>query len=406
MNLQIAWRNIWRNPRRTTVIMIAVIIGVWNMVFLGALMRGIVVAMVNNGISTLTGDIQVHQKGFRNDPVIENSIKNPEIVETVLNNNLPPGAGWVSRVRGSAIANNARHSSSVTLVGIDPLREADISFIGSAAIQGSYLKPDDKNGIMVGQALVDKFETKLGHKLIMMSQDTSREIASRAFRISGIFKAELESTEKKFVFVNMPVLQQMLKLQNGISEVSIILPDHQDANHVKNTLNAELPSNLEAATWREILPMLDAYLKIYDGFILIWYLVVFIAMGFGIVNTTLMAVFERMREFGLLKALGMKPGRIFAGIITETLILLLIGMAIGNILAFLCVYALSGSGIDLSAFAAGAEFAGMSRVIFPVISVWDLTAANLVVLVLGLLVSTYPAIKAARFTPVEALCHT
>ncbi|MDL1964133.1 MAG: ABC transporter permease [Deltaproteobacteria bacterium] len=406
MYLQIAWRNIWRNSRRTTVIMIAIIIGVWNMVFLGALMRGIVVAMVNNGISTLTGDIQVHQKGFRDDPVIENSIKNPELVENMLNNTLPSDARWASRVRVSAIANNARHSSSVTLVGIDPLREADISFIGSAAIQGSYLKPDDKNGIIVGQALVDKFETKLGYKLILMSQDTSLEIASRAFRISGIFKADLEFTEKKFVFVNMPVLQQMLKLQNGISEVSIILPDHQDALHVKNTLNAELPSNLEVNTWRELLPMLNAYLKIYDGFILIWYLVVFIAMGFGIVNTTLMAVFERMREFGLLKALGMKPGRIIAGVLTETLILLLIGMATGNILAFLCVYALSGSGIDLSAFAAGAEFAGMSRVIFPVISVWDLSAANLVVLVLGLLVSAYPAIKAARFTPVEALRHT
>jgi ABC-type antimicrobial peptide transport system permease subunit len=152
--------------------------------------------------------------------------------------------------------------------------------------------------------------------------------------------------------------------------------------------------------------MLDAYLKIYDGFILIWYLVVFIAMGFGIVNTTLMAVFERMREFGLLKSLGMKPTRIFAGIITEALILLLIGITIGDALGFLCVYALSGSGIDLSAFAAGAEFAGMSRVIIPVISTWDLTASNLVVLVLGLLVSAYPAVKAARFTPVEALRHT
>ena len=369
-------------------------------------MRGIVVAMVNNGISTLTGDIKVHQKGFRNDPVIENSIKNPEILENILNNTLSSDAKWASRVRVSAIANNARHSSGVTLVGIDPLREADISFIGDAVVQGSYLKPDDKNGIMAGQALVDKFETKLGYKLILMSQDTSREIASRSFRISGIFKAELESTEKKFVFVNMPVLQQMLKLDNAISEVSIILPDHQDVNHVKNILNAELPSNLKAASWRELLPMLNAYLKIYDGFILIWYLVIFIAMGFGIVNTTLMAVFERMREFGLLKALGMRPGRIIAGILTETLILLLIGMTIGNILAFLCVYALSGSGIDLSSFAAGAEFAGMSRVIFPVISLWDLTSANLVVLVLGLLVSAYPAVKAARFTPVEALCHT
>ena len=153
MYLQIAWRNIWRNPRRTTIIMIAIIIGVWNMIFLGALMRGIVIAMVNNSISTLIGDVKVYQKDFRNDPVVENSIKNPEIVENILNNTLSLSAKWTSRVRVNAIANNARHSNSVTLVGIDPPREADISFIGKTAIDGNYLKQDDKNGIMIGQAL-------------------------------------------------------------------------------------------------------------------------------------------------------------------------------------------------------------------------------------------------------------
>ena len=129
-------------------------------------------------------------------------------------------------------------------------------------------------------------------------------------------------------------------------------------------------------------------------------------MGFGIVNTTLMAVFERIREFGLLKSLGMKPWWIIKEVLTESCLLLLIGMAIGNILGLLSVLALSGSGIDLSALAAGMEYFGISRVIYPVIYGKDLTMANLVVFILGLLVSVYPAAKAARFTPVEALAHT
>ncbi|MBW2077523.1 MAG: FtsX-like permease family protein, partial [Deltaproteobacteria bacterium] len=146
--------------------------------------------------------------------------------------------------------------------------------------------------------------------------------------------------------------------------------------------------------------------RLFDGFMWLWYLVVFIAMGFGIVNTMLMAVFERIREFGLLKALGMRPWWIIKEVLAESFFLLVIGMAIGNTLGLLSVLALSGSGIDLSALAAGTEYIGMARVIYPAVSGKDVAMANLMVFILGLLVSVYPAAKAARFTPVEALAHT
>jgi ABC-type lipoprotein release transport system permease subunit len=387
--------------------MIAVVIGVWSMIFMGAFHRGMINQMVQNGIATLTGHIQVHYTGYRDDPAIEKSMEELEVVQTILEKNLPPGARWTSRVRVSSVASNARHSGGVTLVGIDPEREAQVSFIGDAVTQGHYLGPDDEYGIVVGEALVEKFETKLGRKLVMMSQDTDREIASRAFRIVGIFRAEMEATEKQFVFVTLTAAQRMLKLKKGISEFCIVLPDHHEVNEVADNLRAALPpSKYEVHKWRDLLPLVDAYLSLFDTFIYIWFLVVFIAMGFGIVNTTLMAVFERIREFGLLKALGMKPWWIIRGVLTESFLLLVMGMAAGNILGFLTIFALSGGGIDLSAFAAGAEYAGISRVIYPVIHAKDVTMANLVVFVLGLLVSIYPAAKAARFMPVEALAHT
>jgi ABC-type lipoprotein release transport system permease subunit len=375
MYFQLAWRNIWRNPRRTVVILLAVVIGAWNMIFAGALMRGVEVGMIKNNIATLTGNIQIHLNGYRNDPVIENSITDPETVEGAIEKILPAEARWTSRVRVSAVASNARHSSGVTLAGIDPSREAEISFIGSAVTQGRYLAPDDAHG--------------------------------RAFRIIGIFRAEMKSTEKRFVFVTKSAAQQMLKLKNGVSEFCIVLPNRLDNNPLVAALQSSLSaSRYEVSTWRDLLPVLNAYLKLSDGFIYIWYVVIFIAMGFGIVNTTLMAVFERMREFGLLKALGIKPLGIIKGVLTEAFLILLIGMFIGNFLGFLSVLALSGSGIDLSALAAGAEFAGMSRILYPLIYPKDVIVANLVVFTLGLLVSLYPAVKAARFTPVEALSQT
>jgi len=407
MNFQIGWRNIWRNPRRTLVILSAVLIGVWSMIFLSAFMRGIIDQMVRNGISTLTGHVQVHQKDYRNDPGIENSMTEPGVLETVFNNTLPPDAIWTARVRVSAIASNARHSSGVTLLGADPVKEGKVSFIGGAITAGRFLTSGDPHGIVVGQALLDKFETKLGRKLVLMSQDTGQEIASKAFRIVGIFKAELESTEKQFVFVSLPAAQQMLKLGKGISEVSMILNGHGEADDVASALRKALPADdYQVQTWQEAMPMVSAMLKIYDSFIFLWFLVVFIAMGFGIVNTTLMAVYERIREFGLLKALGMKPWWIVRQVLTESFYLLVLGMIVGTGLGVLSILALSGTGIDLSAVAAGAEFAGMSRVIYPVIQGKDVVSANLVVFILGIIVSLYPAIKAARFTPVEAMAHT
>lgn len=389
------------------VIMTAVIIGVWAMIFLGALMRGITEQMVRNGIAVLTGHIQVHHTGYRKDPVIENSMHEPEVVEAALSKLLPHGARWSSRVRVSAIASNARHSSGLTLVGIDPEREGGISFIGQAVIEGRYLKPADEYGIIVGKAMVDKFETRLGRKLVLMSQDTDREIASRAFRIIGIFSAEMETTEKQFAFVTRATAQEMLKLNKGISEVSILLADYEEADKVADALREALPSaSYEVQTWRELLPLVTAMLKMYDWFIFLWFFIVFIAMGFGIVNTTLMAVFERMREFGLLRALGMKPWWIVKGVLIESFFLLVLGIVIGNSLGFVSVFALSDTGINLSALAEGMEFAGMSRVIYPVICINDVVMANLVVLILGLMVSAYPAIKAARFAVVEAMAHT
>ncbi|MDO9528096.1 MAG: ABC transporter permease [Syntrophales bacterium] len=406
MFLRLGWRNIWRNPRRTAVIMTAIIIGVWSMIFLGALMRGITDEMVRNGIATLTGHIQVHHKGYRDDPVIENSMTNPRDVETVLGKVLPAGSRWTSRVRVNAVVSNARHTAGVTFVGIDPSREAKVSFIGGAVAEGRYLKQDDKYGIVVGKALVDKFETKLGRKMLVMSQDTEREIASRSFRIVGIFRSEMEATEKQYVFVTRTAAQHMLKMKNEISEISVVLPDSKEVDAVADSLRRTLPSaDYEIQTWRELLPLITAYLSIYDGFIFIWFVVVFIAMGFGIVNTTLMAVFERMREFGLLKSLGMKPWWVIKEVLVESFFILMIGMIIGNIFSFLSVIALSGTGIDLSSLAAGSEFVGIPKIIYPALYVKDVIGANLVVFVLGLVVSIYPAVKAARFTPIEALAH-
>ncbi|MEJ2033031.1 MAG: ABC transporter permease [Deltaproteobacteria bacterium] len=400
---QMSWRNIWRNRRRTAVILAAVVIGVWAMIFLGALMRGIADQMVRNGIKTLTGHLQVQAEGFRSDPVIENRIRKPGRVLAAMQS-LPSGAFWAPRLQVSGVAANARHSEGITLVGIDPAREAKVSFIGGAVKAGRYLNEHDPDAILVGKALLERFETRPGHKLVLMAQNATGKIASRAFRITGVYRAELESTEKQFVFITLPAAQSMLGVDHDLSEVAVLLSARSQVAPVAAELARRLPG-LVVLTWQQLLPLVSAVLKMYDGFILFWFLAVFLAMAFGLVNTILMAVFERVREFGLLRALGMKPQLVVAEVLAESFFLLVLGTAAGNLLAFLAIRGLSGSGIDLSAFAAGLEYAGMGRVIYPVLLARDMIVANLTVFVLGLLVSIYPAVKAARFSPVEAMAR-
>lgn len=385
----------------------AVVIGVWSMICIAALMRGIIGGMVQNGIDTLTGHLQIHQRSYPDDPVVDHRIEDPMPVIRVLEKELPGESLWTPRVRVNAVANNARHSTGVSLVGVDPDKEARISFIGTSVTRGRYLEKNDTSAILIGKALAEQFETRIGKKLILMSQDATGEIASRAFRIAGLFQAEMEATEKSYVFVHIKTAQQMLKIKGALSEVAVLLPDADMGEETAQRLQHLLAGQkLTVRSWQQILPLVTAMLKLYDTFVFIWFLVIFVAMGFGIVNTTLMSVFERMREFGLLKALGMRPGRIVKNILMESALILLLGIAIGNTLAILSNWVLSLDGIDLSALAQGVEYAGMARIIFPVMLAKDILGADLVVLLLGLMVSLYPAMKAARFKPVEALAHT
>ncbi|MBF0102225.1 MAG: ABC transporter permease [Desulfobacterales bacterium] len=406
MYFQLAWRNIWRNPRRTTVIFIAIVMGIWIMISMAALMRGVADGMVRQAIKTLTGEIQIHHQGYRNDPVVENSITDPSELKPILDQLLPQNAKWTARVRVNAIASNARHSSGVTLVGIDPLSEEQVSFIGKKAIiEGKFLDSQDTHGIILGKALVEKFETRLGNKIVMMTQNTQKEIASRAFRIVGIFKADMADTEKNFVFINLPEAQKMLQLDRGISEIALILPKGHAISDMATQIKSRLSSSYEVHTWRELLHALSAYLKMFDKSMQLWYMAVFIAMGFGIVNTMLMAVFERIREFGLLKALGMKSVSILWQVLCESCLILVMGMGLGNFLSVLTVYVFNQKGIDLAFLAKGAEFVGMSRIIYPNIGWDDLLIVNLTVWGLGMVISLYPALKAARFSPVKAMSY-
>ncbi|MDD9303881.1 MAG: ABC transporter permease [Desulfobacter sp.] len=402
MHLLLSWRNIWRNPKRTLIILLAVIVGAWSMLAFSALSRGIMASVLSNALNTLTGHIQVQAEKYRDDPVVENRINTPGPLKNILDNHLPKGSVWGFRIQVGGVASNARNAQSITIVGIEPKKEASLSFYADMMTQGDILTPGDDKEIIVGKALADTFETKLGRKILLMSQGTDQETASRAFRIKGIFKAELEATEKQFVFISLSAAQKMLKMNTAVTNAAVKLPDLELVGPVAQTLSDQLPRDMSVLTWQQLLPLVKGYISMFDSFMLLWYVVGFLAMAFGLVNTMLMAVLERTREFGLLKALGMKPARIIINVLLECLFLLIMGLLAGNLLGAATVSALSG-GIDLSFLAQGSEFFGMGNRVFPFLIARDIISVNLVILVLGLLVCLYPAVKAGCITPKDAM---
>ena len=396
----LAWRNLWRNYRRTFIMLAAIGIGVWAMIFMTAFMRGMVNEMVRDGIKALPGHVQVHNPNFLDDPSIANLIPAPSKAFTAALDQT--GAIWTTRIRVPAVITSERDSRGVTLIGVEPERESEISFVAGDIVEGRFLESPDDRGVIVGRKLIDTLETDLGKRVVVMTQDPENEIAERGFRIVGVFDAKIESYEESMIFVGQATLQKMLQIGDQISEIAITGDDYRNVEALFAEISGAIDVNAEAKPWYELDNYLGTMLGVMDGFVLVWIIVIFLALSFGLVNTLVMAVFERIREIGLMLALGMKPRMILGQIVVESLFLLVMGLAIGNLLAVVSVEMLA-DGVDLSGVAEGLEMFGSSSVLYPELTTSDMMTANVIVIVLGFIASLSPAWRASRLDPIRAI---
>ncbi|MGB5333629.1 MAG: ABC transporter permease [Woeseiaceae bacterium] len=398
---RLAWRYLWRNHRRTFIMLGAITVGVWAMIFMTALTRGMVDQMIKDGISVLPGHVQVHDPQFLDDPSVSNRI--------MIGDNELAGmfdsAGfkaWASRVKVPAVVTSERESRGVTMLGIDPAAEREFSFVDYDEVDGRFLESAEDNDVVIGRKLADTLETGVGKRIVLMTQDPDNEIADRGFRVVGLFKASMPAFEDAYVFVGKRAAQKMLRIGDTTTEIVFLGDDYRDVEPTYDRVIERVDASLKVSRWYEIDTYLGTMLKVMDGFVLIWVIVIFLALSFGLVNTLVMAVFERIREIGLMLALGMKPASILGQIIIESMMLLCVGLAIGDLLAWATIQPLQG-GIDISAVAEGMEMMGASSVLYPKLYLSDMIRANVVVLILGFLASLSPAWRASRYEPVEAI---
>ncbi len=398
---RLAWRYLWRNHRRTIIMIGAISVGAWAMIFMTALTRGMVDQMIHDGISALPGHVQIHDPEFLDDPSISNrvSLDDDQLEARFADAGL---RGWASRVRVPAVITSERESRGVTLLGIDPQAEIEFLFLDHDAVEGRFLESPDDTGIVIGAKLAATLETEVGKRVVVMSQDPDNDIADRGFRVVGLFTASMPAFEDGYVFVGKHTAQKMLRIGKVTTEVFFVGEDYRDVEPTYEKVVAAVDDSVDVRRWYEVDTYLGTMLVVMDGFVLIWVVVIFLALSFGLVNTLVMAVFERVREIGLMMALGMKPSMILGQIIIESMMLLVVGLLIGDALAWASVQPIK-DGLDISVVAEGMEMMGASSVLYPKLYLEDVVLANVVVLLLGFLASLSPAWRASRYEPVEAI---
>ena len=398
---RLAWRNLWRNHRRTLIMLLAIVLGTWAMIFMTALMRGMVSQMVADGISALPGHVQAHHPDYRDDPSIANliGVSDSELIERF---DTAGFEGFSTRVRVPAVVTSEYDSRGVTLLGIDPARERGMIFVDYDEVEGRFLESVDDSGVVIGHKLARTLDTGVGKRIVLMSQDPDNDVADRGFRVVGLFNANVEAFEETYVFAGKQTIQNMLGVGDHVTEIVVLGDDYRDVEAEYAQVLELVDGNVEVLRWTELDTYLGTMLAVMDGFVLIWVIVIFLALSFGLVNTLVMAVFERVREIGLMLALGMKPGNILGQILIESMLLLMIGLGIGNLLAWLTIKPLE-SGIDISIVAEGMAMMGASSMLYPQLRMEDVVLANVVVLILGFLASLSPAWRASRYEPIEAI---
>jgi putative ABC transport system permease protein len=283
--------------------------------------------------------------------------------------------------------------------------EENTSGIGSNLIEGSYFDGGALNPILIGRTLAEKIKVQERSRVVLTFQDADNEIISAAFRVSGIFQTSNTIFDETNVYVLQSDVIDYIGLDMVLSEVAIILHDMEAVAKVAGSLKAEFP-DLEIRTWAEVAPEMSYLNEMFGVMIRIILGIILMAMAFGLVNTMLMSVYERIQELGILMAVGMKKRRIFSMILIETSFLTFTGAFVGVVLGFLSVRAVGVVGLNLAVVGGDSlNYMGFPSVIYPSLDPSFFSTLTIMVVITAFVSAIFPAMKALRLKPAEAIRH-
>lgn len=398
----VSWRNVWRNKTRSMVIITAIALGVFAGVYTIAFMFGWVNQRVNTVINTEISHIQIHQPEYIETNDVHDNI--PDINQLQSSIEKKPEVDAVSaRVLSTCMISSAETGSGVQLVGINPENEQQVTNLHEKLIEGSYFEETKKNQLVIGKKLADKLKVKLRSKVVVTLTEMDGTLTGGAFRITGIYQTANSEYDERKAFVRASDLKNLIKIdENAGHELAILLHENNMEQKIADQLKAEFP-NLEVMSWLEIMPDMKMMNESMNLMMYIFVVIILLALGFGIVNTMLMVILERIKEIGMLMAIGMNKIRVFTMIVLETVYLSITGGITGIVLAVILTTITNKTGLDLSLWAEGLNSLGFDAVIYPEIGFDAVIVVTFLVIITGVIAAIYPARKAIKLKPADAL---
>lgn len=400
MLLKIAWRNIWRSPVRSWIIIAALTAGMFAGIFSSTFMNGWMKQRLRDGVETETGHLQIFRNNYQNSRELSLLLPSGEINKVTAH---PMVESATERIIVQGMAASAETARGIRILGVEPEMEKKVLNLHEKVRQGNWFDSPYSKEAVIGEKLARQLKIDLRSRIILRFQDLDGTLTGGAFRVAGIFRTSNTAFDGAHVMVRRSDLAELTSIPSGKSHAIVVkLQSAEDAMQVAPEFEETL-EDADALPWKELSPELGYITELSNTYMYIFVVIILMALAFGIVNTMLMAVLERTREIGMLMSVGMARSRIFIMIVLETVMLCTTGGLLGIGAGLFTVWRLSSTGIDLSIWATGLTEMGFDPIIYPE---WDavlvLNIAGMVILS-GILASLYPAWKALKLNPSEAV---
>ncbi len=404
--IRLGWRNIWRNKRRSLVVISSIGVGVFSMLIVTGVLNGMNYQMVDNIISTSLGHVSVHRTGLSEDyRASYNFIPSDELCGSL--DRTEGVTGWAPRIKIQGMISSSEASQGVLITGIDPEREKKVSqlFEYTSKSGGSgYLDNPAAAEVLISEQLAEKLGLVAGDRLVIVFQDSRDVITGEALTVKGLFRSPIDSFDKYVIFTGITKLQSVTGMEKRVSEISVRTATRDDSIEVKTRVQRLVKDPvIEVQTWQEMAPSMMSAIRLFDTMILIFFAIIFTTVIFSVANTMVMAVMERFHEIGVMKCIGTRPRNIFIMILSEAVNLGLAGMAAGVCFGMIVNTILGITGFDLSIFSESMRIWGTGSVIYPLVMFKDIAGAVVIVFTTAVSAAVFPAIKAAKIKPLEAL---
>lgn len=407
MDIKMAWRNIWRNSRRSILTMAAIAFACLLLVFMLSWQFGSYDTMINSAVKIHTGHLQIQAEGYQDKRNIRMVVPDPARVADILKN-IPDVDAYTFRANAFSLVSSKDRTYGILVTGIDPGKEATVSTIKHLTRQGSYLSDDDANEALVGGLLAKNLKVIPGDELVVLGQGRDGSVAATVITVKGIFSSGQDEFDRSSIQITLKNFQDVYAMRGAVHEVVILGKSLDAVQKIKETVAAEIEKidnndHLAVLDWMELLPGLveGIQMDLYSG--LIFYLILVVVVAFSILNTFLMSIFERTREFGVMLAIGTTPGRLMKLLLLESTVMTLVGIIIGIIAGSLITWYFQVHGIVISGTSDIMSQFGIPERMYPQLSLRSIVIGPGVVLIITFMTALYPALKVRRFHPVEAM---